>query len=464
MRRIQLIAAALTLVLAAIVSCKSSETPAYSGEARVTYYGNGGTTLDGATSFVDATVYAAGDSYVVDSNSFTLSGSTFSGWNTAAGGSGTAYAAGATVTLDSANLSLYAQWRSPTALEALKGLTNVVKTKNKVLADGSLQPIEEWSTSWDSTGTESFDYYAVYSYAASYPGQDKVEIYAAASADAAAAVADYLIAEYTYDRNASGDIVTATEQVSDGTSLVTTLEWEATYNAQHSYLSYIYREDGDSDGTLEVSENRICAYAADGQHYTRECFLYGEESDPVTGLRISYDPSYLNGDPTTGIIVKELMTYVSRVDQDVYDANTNTVATSNYLFSWSVGYGFINQQAYYDPDNRLSSTILYDAEKIGSAYRTVSRSDLSQGVQTAYTTYAYSEAYGDLSQKCVYDMSLGQQLKSKYAVAYSTETADGSSLLVTEASSYSYEITTASRGLAGGGRMPSFHSLAASHH
>lgn len=57
---------------------------------------------------------APGSSLTLKDNTFTRSGYTFSGWNTAAGGSGTAYASGQTVT-PASNLLLYAQWSKQAA-------------------------------------------------------------------------------------------------------------------------------------------------------------------------------------------------------------------------------------------------------------------------------------------------------------------------------------------------------------
>jgi hypothetical protein len=54
----------------------------------------------------------AGEAVEVAANTYTKTGKTFSGWNTKADGSGTAYAAGASYTLTSAGLKLYAQWAS----------------------------------------------------------------------------------------------------------------------------------------------------------------------------------------------------------------------------------------------------------------------------------------------------------------------------------------------------------------
>lgn len=74
----------------------------------IKYDGNG---ADGGTAVAD-TIGMAGEAVEVAANTYTKTGKTFSGWNTAADGSGTAYAAGASYTLTSAGLKLYAQWAS----------------------------------------------------------------------------------------------------------------------------------------------------------------------------------------------------------------------------------------------------------------------------------------------------------------------------------------------------------------
>ncbi|MEI6437441.1 MAG: InlB B-repeat-containing protein [Candidatus Omnitrophota bacterium] len=75
----------------------------------VTYNSNGATS---GTVPTDATSYANGATVTIASNTGALAktDSTFTGWNTAANGSGTAYATGSTLTMGSANVTLYAQW------------------------------------------------------------------------------------------------------------------------------------------------------------------------------------------------------------------------------------------------------------------------------------------------------------------------------------------------------------------
>jgi len=88
---------------------------AYGSEANfrtrgtVNYDGNGST---GGTVPTDGGSYAVGDTVTVLGNTGSLvkSGSTFAGWNTLSDGTGTSYAGGATFTMGSANVSLYAVW------------------------------------------------------------------------------------------------------------------------------------------------------------------------------------------------------------------------------------------------------------------------------------------------------------------------------------------------------------------
>ena len=90
------------------------------GAYTVTYSGNGNT---GGTAPVDSSGYTSGATVTVLGNTGSLArtGYTFSGWNTAAGGGGTNYAAGATFTI-SADTTLYAQWTAtPTPTSANGG-------------------------------------------------------------------------------------------------------------------------------------------------------------------------------------------------------------------------------------------------------------------------------------------------------------------------------------------------------
>ena len=73
----------------------------------VSYNGNG---HNSGTAPTTVTVDSGG-STTAAANPFTKTGSTFTGWNTAANGSGTSYAAGATISNITSNITLFAQWQ-----------------------------------------------------------------------------------------------------------------------------------------------------------------------------------------------------------------------------------------------------------------------------------------------------------------------------------------------------------------
>jgi uncharacterized repeat protein (TIGR02543 family) len=89
-----------------ILYAKWTNLPTYT----VTYNGNGST---GGSAPVDSNTYLSGNAVTVLDNIGTLvrAGYTFNGWNTAANGSGLSYNANASMTMGSANLTLYAKWQ-----------------------------------------------------------------------------------------------------------------------------------------------------------------------------------------------------------------------------------------------------------------------------------------------------------------------------------------------------------------
>lgn len=89
---------------------RGAQDPTY----RVTYDANGST---GGSVPVDSTAYSGTGSVSVAGNTGSLvkTGFLFGGWNTAANGTGVSYAAGSTLTLANADVTLYAVWSSPPA-------------------------------------------------------------------------------------------------------------------------------------------------------------------------------------------------------------------------------------------------------------------------------------------------------------------------------------------------------------
>lgn len=136
----------------------------------VYYHGNGAES--GYVS--DTTSYAANDDPVVLGNvglyPFVRAGYTFSGWNTEAGGGGTAYAPGATITDISSDVTLYAQWSSGTlysvtyngnsntdgtapATASHAAGSNVTVLGNTGSLEKTNYTFDGWATANDGTGT-----------------------------------------------------------------------------------------------------------------------------------------------------------------------------------------------------------------------------------------------------------------------------------------------------------------------
>ena len=74
----------------------------------VRYEPNGGA----GDAYEDSTLYLNGQQASVKSNTFTKVGYTFNGWNTKPDGSGNSYQSGNTITIEKANVTLYAQWKA----------------------------------------------------------------------------------------------------------------------------------------------------------------------------------------------------------------------------------------------------------------------------------------------------------------------------------------------------------------
>ncbi len=126
----------------------------------VTYDGNGNT---GGSVPVDSTNYEQGQTVTVLGNTGNLvkSGYTFSGWNTAANGSGTNYAASgaATFTMGSANVTLYAKWTAYIKLPQTGQTTsydaNAVKADDGALQKGVAWPSPRFTDNADGTATDN---------------------------------------------------------------------------------------------------------------------------------------------------------------------------------------------------------------------------------------------------------------------------------------------------------------------
>lgn len=101
---------------------------------KLTYDKNGGSGED-----MEPTTGHTGDAVTVSENTYTREGYAFTGWNTAADGTGTAYEEGAEYTLTEGEDILYAQWESTTAeytvSHYLRGTDTVTEENRRPVSD-----------------------------------------------------------------------------------------------------------------------------------------------------------------------------------------------------------------------------------------------------------------------------------------------------------------------------------------
>jgi uncharacterized repeat protein (TIGR02543 family) len=116
----------------------------------VTYNANGAT---GGSAPSDTTGYEQGATVTVLGNTGSLvkTGYTFAGWNTSADGSGTSYAHGATFTMGSANVTLYANWNTvPVAVIASPADGSIYTYGDSITFTGSSTDAEDGGLSGTS--------------------------------------------------------------------------------------------------------------------------------------------------------------------------------------------------------------------------------------------------------------------------------------------------------------------------
>jgi uncharacterized repeat protein (TIGR02543 family) len=100
----------------------------------------------------------AGTAKALSANTYAKTGFSFNGWNSAANGSGTAYAAGATVTFYG-NTTIYAQWKplapgAPTVTATTAGNTTVAVTVAAATVSGTSGSVDSFTVlTYDNAGT-----------------------------------------------------------------------------------------------------------------------------------------------------------------------------------------------------------------------------------------------------------------------------------------------------------------------
>ena len=109
----------------------------------VTFDANGG------TGTMEAQTFTEGEAQALTRNAFTYDGYTFSGWNTVQSGSGASYTDGQTITA-TADLTLYAQWKSNTAIVTFNANGGSGEMAPQTFTIGTPQVLSANSFTWEN--------------------------------------------------------------------------------------------------------------------------------------------------------------------------------------------------------------------------------------------------------------------------------------------------------------------------
>ena len=109
----------------------------------VTFDANGG------TGTMEAQTFTEGEAQALTRNAFTYDGYTFSDWNTVQSGSGASYTDGQTITA-TADLTLYAQWKSNTAIVTFNANGGSGEMAPQTFTIGTPQVLSANSFTWEN--------------------------------------------------------------------------------------------------------------------------------------------------------------------------------------------------------------------------------------------------------------------------------------------------------------------------
>ena len=280
----------------------------------VTYNGNG---HDGGAVPVDSTAYSDGATVTVLSNSgnLTQTGYTFTGWNTQANGSGTAYSSGNTFSINTAT-TLHAQWNAVpiyTVSYQANGATSGTPPSNQTKTDGVNLTLATnsgnlvktgytftgWNTATDGSGNP-------YAAGASYSANSAVTLYA-----------QWAITTYTisYNGNSNTGGSTPSNQTKTHGVNLTLSGVGSLVKAGHSFGGWNTAADGSGS-----------PYSSGGTYSTNAATTLYAQWTPET-YTVSYDG---NGNTSGAAPPNQVKTY----DQPLTLAsNTGGLVKTSYIFT-----------------------------------------------------------------------------------------------------------------------------------
>lgn len=265
----------------------SNRVRIFSGTAsyKVTFHSNYGT--DTTTTQTDI---EPNTDTTLTANSFTREGYNFAGWNTAANGSGTSYADGATVNL-SANLDLYAQWVEKPAVEP-----------NTLYFTCPTSWTDLWAYMWKGDHKNANFPGARLTYVKQNPANTQEAIY---SIEADPDEYEYIIFNYTYRGENNPNNTTPTAQtvnikiedaLANGAGVYITDNVTGTYNYHVACYSYGYTPSTGDTNTITYKKQIEKQNPSNADEYNYRLHLTAD------GSKLK-DTTTVTTNETTGIVL-----------------------------------------------------------------------------------------------------------------------------------------------------------------
>ncbi|MDO4317659.1 MAG: InlB B-repeat-containing protein [Lachnospiraceae bacterium] len=393
----------------------------------VVYNSNGATSGTTASS-----LHTYDTAKTLTANGFSKNGYTFTGWNTKADGTGTAYGNNQSVknltATNQGKVTLYAQWSinkytiSYNANGGTGAPGNQTKTYGSDLTLSSTVPTRTgytftgWNTKADGTGTS-------YAKGAKYTANASVTLYA-----------QWKSKEYTLTINPNGGTIKTedgktdtTKPVSYNTKLVYDKSnwWKVPVCKRLGYtLNGLYTAP--SAGTKVYLANGECVN--DGKYFKEKKYVYaGDLSVYAQWIPNTYTVVYNSNGATSGTTASSLHTY-----DTAKTLTANGFSKNGYTFTgWNTkadgtGTAYGNNQSVKNLTATNQGTVtLYAQWKIESVYKLrVEGSTVRQGEQVAVPVYVEGTAIGSIQIKVTYDSTKLMYVGNSYSAFESTVVND----------------------------------------
>ena len=337
---------------------------------------------NGGTGTMSAQTFTEGESQVLNLNSYSREGYSFSGWNTTSAGTGEQYSDGQTITI-TCDMTLYAQWTGNPVIVTFNANGGIGEMASQTFIAGTAQPLNfntysregysfsGWNTLYDGTGVQ-------------YSNGQAITI----TTDMV------LYAQWTSNGSSGGDGGGGSSSISAPTGVSAVVSGSNIYvswNSVSNAASYKVYWSSSSDGNYACYWNPSNTYIYDNEPYENNYYKVtavdnnGNESSMSASAYCHY-----NGGGGGGTSAPSAPTNVSA-------SNVGSASSPQVLISWSsvsdaTSYKVYRSStasgSYSQIGSETSSTSVYDYSPM-SGYNYYKVKAVNSAGESPFSSYAY---------------------------------------------------------------------------